>query len=107
MTGHAHGDVIAVPLVVLTCGRCGMDWQRVAVRGRPPRLCPSCKTTSGGRRIDTNTAGYRVALAVTNYRLAIEEAAAALRLGKNADALAALDRVQAPARTRRPKEKVA
>ena len=27
----------------LTCNTCGKDWQRKVVRGRKPKVCPSCK----------------------------------------------------------------
>lgn len=88
----------------LTCGRCGSDWQRHRVRGTKPRTCPECKVAripgalTAGRGLNTTTPGYRMALAVTTYRLAIEEATGALRLGRPDEALAALERVAAPAR---------
>ena len=101
--GRAVNDVGVVRTQTLTCEQCGCDWQRPVVRGQRPRRCPSCKSvpkplSGGGNRMDTNTAGYRLAAAVTSYRLAIEEAMSALLIGKHAEALAALRRVQAPAR---------
>jgi hypothetical protein len=100
----------------LTCTRCGCDWQRTLRRGTKPRTCDECKSVrrprrrvvrvpaprnplaASARRMDPTTPGYRLALSITTYRLAIEEARAALRIGRPAEALAALDRVQAPGR---------
>lgn len=105
--GRSLAEVgVTVSLRTLTCETCGMDWQRPRVRGQQPRRCPPCAANHGqlkAKRLDTNTAGYRLTLAVTNYRLAIEEATAALLLGKNAEALEALRRVQAPTRTAVPR----
>ncbi|MCA1799753.1 MAG: hypothetical protein LC650_00480 [Actinobacteria bacterium] len=28
----------------LTCSKCGQVWEREPQRGRPPKLCPDCKT---------------------------------------------------------------
>lgn len=93
---------------VATCTRCGLDREVPIRRGPAPRLCPDC----GGVRVPrprrprgpNNLAAdrppaYRLALAVTDYRLAIEEATTALRMGRAQVALAALERVEAPART--------
>ena len=99
----------AVQLRTLTCSRCGMDWQRPRQVGQPPKCCPSCASVpaqrrgggtgghgDGQARIDPTSPAYRLALATTTYRLAIEEATAALRMGSPALALAALERVAAP-----------
>lgn len=104
---------LAPSVETLTCSRCGSDWNRALVRGAKPHLCPECKKTPipqqrasravrrGNARTSgmESTPGYRLALAVTSYRLIIEEAASALRLGRAADALAALERAAAPARS--------
>lgn len=99
----------------LTCSACGFDWQRRLARGVKPIRCPDCQSASRKRRARSvvitprlpkprdsrstmDPAGLRLAAAVTTYRLAIEEATSALRLGRPKDALAALERVAAPAR---------
>lgn len=106
--GLAVGPVGLPRIDLLTCIACGLTFARPSTRGQRPRRCPECRPLhvaeqkrSRVNRLDTNTAGYRLSLAVTTYRLAIEEAACALRLGRAAEALAALDRVQAPARATR------
>jgi len=99
---------------VLTCGRCGCDWTRRRKNGPKPLLCPQCPPeppppaavirTGGGVRnvaapgVDVSTAAYRVAASAVTYRLAIEQATALLRLGRHAEALAVLERVEAPTR---------
>ncbi|GAC1528975.1 MAG: hypothetical protein NVS3B1_20420 [Marmoricola sp.] len=89
---------------MLTCVQCGMQWERPRRSGARPTRCPDCAAArrekrptglSYNKRLDTTAPGYRLALAVTNYRLAIEEATAALRLGRIREALIALERVSA------------
>lgn len=82
-----------------------MQWERPARGGKPPRHCPECITIPVQRnrpqrvvRIDPTTVNYRNAFALVTYRLAIEEATCALRLGRVAEALARLEQVEAPTR---------
>jgi predicted Zn-ribbon and HTH transcriptional regulator len=35
---------------VLVCGRCGMSFERVRVRGRKPLLCPGCRVQADDNR---------------------------------------------------------
>lgn len=77
---------------VLVCGRCGFER---TVAGPSMRLCPDCLSTSAGE-LDAML-GRSMAAALTDYRLAIEQASAALALGKIDQAQQALDRCrQAP-----------
>lgn len=88
----------------LTCGRCGTDWERVRCTGPKPSTCPECPRIPQQRQprplpaLNSTTAAYRVAAAAVDYRLAIELATSALRLGRPTDALAHLEAVAAPAR---------
>jgi hypothetical protein len=41
--GAAHSDA---ELEVLSCHRCGCQFERMRVRGRKPALCPTCRTTA-------------------------------------------------------------
>lgn len=89
----------AVRTQVLTCARCGLSWRRTVTRGVPPSTCADCKPLPGtAKRIDTSAPGYRLALAVTGYRLVIEQAKGALRLGRVREALDILDAADPPTR---------
>jgi hypothetical protein len=97
--------VATIVLQILTCRQCGTDWTRPRARGGLPIRCPDCaaqprppSASVKAHRLDTSSPGYKLALALTGYRLAIEEATAALRIGRPRDALAALERVEAPVR---------
>lgn len=76
------------------CDRCGMMWRRRS-KAHNARICPEC---GGGAPHVEPTPGERLAIAVTDYRLAIELATAALRLGRTRDALAYLEAIEAPTR---------
>jgi hypothetical protein len=80
----------------LSCARCGSDWQREPVKGRPPKDCPDCATLPAHERLtidvrELDPVGVQIARSITNYRLAIELARSAIRIGKVSEALAALD----------------
>lgn len=99
-----------VRLEVRNCPRCGFDYPRVPKRGRPPTLCPSCRgvrpaspvqidplpgpRSHGGdarSRMDATSPGYRLAARAATLSAAVRHAAAALRVGRGAEAQAVLD----------------
>ena len=70
------------------CDRCGLTWPATANAGRGhggpcATTCPSCRAIEPTH--------YQLAESTTRYRLAIEIARTALRIGKLDVALAALD----------------
>lgn len=80
----------------LTCTKCGFDFEWVMTRANGPKRCPDCAGSA-----PRPTLHYVLAANAVNYRIAIEMATAALRMGKPAVALAALEQVEAPARAYR------
>jgi len=95
-----EGTVVGgLPVETLRCVRCGMERRRDQP-GRSMRLCPECYSRNNGgvRGIDEDAPGFRLAACVTDMRIAIEIATSALKLGKPADALRALEQVKAPGR---------
>lgn len=87
-----------MPMRLCTCARCGFTFGHPSLVGRRPRLCQQCRLVPEPKpgAFDPATPGYRVLLALTDARLAIEQARALLRLGRTDVALAVLDHVQAP-----------
>lgn len=79
------------------CPVCGFEFSD----GARVKTCDECAPAdrTGKRAADPAAPGVRLALEVTEMRLAIELATCALRLGHPADALAHLEAVAAPART--------
>lgn len=80
----------------LRCHACQASFVRQKAPGTKPRRCPGCKTKNaavpdrpGPKPFQGPT--YGLAKKVTDYRLAIEIARSGIRLGRYAEALAALD----------------
>jgi len=82
-----------------TCKQCGFDFTQIT-RGGRRHYCLECRPSKrpaprGLRNKPSGESpGYRLALAVTDLRLAVEIAATALRTGRPAVALAALEKVR-------------
>lgn len=114
MTTAAEPPPAFVRMEIRTCRRCGFDYPRVPRTGRPHSYCPDCRgaqpealpvtaraaavSATTETRIDPTSPGYRLAADLTACRLAIEIARSALKLGRTAEALAALEQAEAPAR---------
>lgn len=85
----------AVRTETLPCRGCLNEWQRPVGRGRKPHYCPACAALPPPPRLiptqRERAAGLALASRLTTYRLGIEIAASAIRLGKYDEALAALD----------------
>lgn len=80
----------------LTCNACGQTFTGPGRR----RFCDDCLTEGRHRNGTYNrTDGYDLARSTVHLRLAVEAATAALELGRPAEALVELYRVEAPART--------
>ncbi len=77
----------------LRCSLCTVAWQRPA--GMTETRCPKC---AGRRGVYDRSPSEQLALDVTRYRLAIEEATANLQLGRSNAALTVLLRVEARGR---------
>lgn len=95
------------PMRLNECARCGFTFGHPdeGNSSRGPRLCQSCRLTPAPRHahgINPGTAGYRLALAATELRLAVEQARAALRMGRPDVALAVLEHHEPPGQEPRP-----
>jgi hypothetical protein len=77
--------------VTIACSMCTRPWQRP--EGMVEKRCPSCARRRG---TPYSSAGEQLAVDVTRYRLAIEEATQALRAGMVQAALRVLLTVEAP-----------
>lgn len=92
-TTKAKGDI-------LDCRRCGMQWERPKIGGNKPHYCPDCARAVGSLTSTARTqprrelGDYNMAAQLVAYRLAIEIAASALRMGNPRVALAALEDVR-------------
>lgn len=84
--------------VVLTCRRCGMQWDHLVRGGTTPLDCPDCRRGPRRPAPEASPAQMHLIRSVVEYRLAIELATAALRLGRTRDALQHLEDVAAPLR---------
>ena len=84
--------------VVLTCKRCGFDWNHPYRRGRYPIHCRDCSPKTA-RPDKVSIEAYLKLLDHVNVRLAVEEATSLLRMGRFRQALARLEQVPARARS--------
>lgn len=101
----AHGFV---SLEIRTCTRCGFDYPRGVGSRHQPTLCPPCRNLPAPPKPgawDQTSPGYRLALTVTTLRLAVEQARAALRMGRADVALAVLEMHEADAPTVKTRRK--
>lgn len=77
---------------VLTCERCGMQWQRPSLGGTPSKICPECRYGPPARPLPDLDLAKRIC----DYRAAIELAKACLRTHRTDEALTALEQVDQP-----------
>lgn len=86
-------EVQAQQAVTMRCSTCTRPWQRPA--GMTEKRCPPCAARRGAVY---RSPSEQLAVDVTRYRLAIEEATDALRSGMPGAALRVLLTVEAPGR---------
>lgn len=87
---------VTAVLETLTCRWCGTDFERTWKPGSKPLRCPACVAEQGPKspvplRDARDEDLFGLGASVTKYRMAMEIARSGIRIGRYADALAALD----------------